>query len=534
MSIEPEEYGMERLKLMIVDDEKIMLKGLLETYDWEKMGFEVIGSAMNGEDALTLIQQTPPDVVLTDICMKRMDGIQLMEETKKTNPEICFVVLSAYKDFEYAKEACRLGAISYLLKPVTDEMFDKMSEVYEICMNRKQKYTNYETWKKFLLEDETNFCSYMLERFLKGSITREELLSVGDAVEKHFEKNHYFAALCVDVDILYKITEPGEYNARRFALASCIKEELNSYPEFWSFVNPDGSRTYIVNMGEYSSNGKLKLILSDVKKKMGFEITAAVTNGYPGLDGLYQAYVQIQRLYELAEEEEVGLLEETAGLETAKNRTYPAEVENRILSGIRKCDKEQVKQGCIEFVEMLTEDEETNRIFLQQLAVRVQIMLNDSCGLQEEIRAGFYEYYQMAFRYPAVRLVHILYELFLLIVEKRLKMVPEGEEEKYVSYVRSTCLYMEENMKDEELSIVQAAERVFLNPVYLGRVFKSVKGMSFRQYLLQIRMEKAKQLLAGTAMTVTEICQEVGIPNASYFAKLFKQYTGQLPSEYKK
>lgn len=257
---------------------------------------------------------------------------------------------------------------------------------------------------------------------------------------------------------------------------------------------------------------------------MGFEITAAVTNGYPGLDGLYQAYVQIQRLYELAEEEEVGLLEETAGLETAKNRTYPAEVENRILSGIRKCDKEQVKQGCIEFVEMLTEDEETNRIFLQQLAVRVQIMLNDSCGLQEEIRAGFYEYYQMAFRYPAVRLVHILYELFLLIVEKRLKMVPEGEEEKYVSYVRSTCLYMEENMKDEELSIVQAAERVFLNPVYLGRVFKSVKGMSFRQYLLQIRMEKAKQLLAGTAMTVTEICQEVGIPNASYFAKLFKQY----------
>lgn len=525
---------MELLKLIIVDDEKIMLKGLLETYDWEKVGFRVIGSAMDGEDALALIQKVRPDVVLTDICMKRMDGIQLMEETRKIDPEISFVVLSAYKDFEYAQEACRLGAVSYLLKPVTDEMFDKMSFVYEECIKRKQKYTNYERWKKFLIEDETNFCSYMLERYLKGGITRDELLEVGDAMEQHFEKNHYFAALCVDVDIVYKITEPSEYNAKRFALAYCMKEQLSSYQEFWSFSNSDGSQIYLVNMGEHPVNGKLKLILADMRKKMGFEITSAITNSYPGIDGLHQAYVQIQYLYHLADEEEVGLLEESAGLETGKNQSYPAEIENRVIAGIRKCDKEQVKQGCIDFVEMLSEDEETNKIFLHQLAVRVEIMLNDSYGLENEIRKGFHEFYQMAFRYPAVRLVHILYELFLLVVDKRLQMVPEGEEEKFVSYVRSACLYMEENMKDEELSIVQAAERVYLNPVYFGRVFKSVKGMSFRQYLLQIRMEKAKRLLLDTAMSVTEICQEVGIPNASYFAKLFKQYTGRLPSEYKR
>lgn len=525
---------MELLKLMIVDDEKIMLKGLVETYDWTKMGFEVIGSALDGEDALALIQEVRPDVVLTDICMKRMGGIQLMEETKKIDPEINFVVLSAYRDFEYAQEACRLGAISYLLKPVTDEIFEKMSFVYEKCMERKQKHTNYEKWKKFLTEDETSFCSYMLERYLQGGISREEFLAVGDSIEKHFEKSHYFAALCIDVDIVYKITEPSEYNAKRFALVSCMKEELSSYQEFWTFVNPDGSRVYLINLGEHPINGKLKLLLEDVKRKTGIELTAAITNGYAGIEGLCQAYVQVQQLYYLADEEEVGLLEESAGVETGKNRNYPQEIENRILSGIRKCDREQVKQDCIDFVEMLSEDEETNKIFLHQLAVRVEIMLNDSYGLEEEIRKGFDEYYQMTFHYPAVRLVNVLYELFLLIVDKRLKAVPEGEEEKYVSYVRSACLYMEEHMKDEELSIVQAAEHIFLNPVYFGRVFKSVKGMSFRQYLLQIRMERARQLLLGTAMTVTEICQEVGIPNASYFAKLFKQYTGQLPSEYKK
>ncbi|MBO5486502.1 MAG: helix-turn-helix transcriptional regulator, partial [Eubacterium sp.] len=290
---------------------------------------------------------------------------------------------------------------------------------------------------------------------------------------------------------------------------------------------------YLVNMGEHPSNGKLKLILAGMRKKIGFEITAAVTNSYPGIDGLYQAYIQVQQLYHLANEEEVSLLEESSGLDMGRNRRYPTEIENRIISGIRKCDKEQVKQGCIDFVGQLSEDEEMNKIFLHQLAVHAQLLLNDFYD-PEEVRNGFQEYYQMVFRYPAVRLVHILYELFLLVVDKRLQKVPEGDKEIYVSYVKDACLYMEEHMKDEELSIVQVAEYVFLNPVYFGRVFKAVKEMSFRQYLLQIRMEKAKQLLVSTTMTVTEICQEVGIPNGSYFAKLFKQYTGQSPTEYKK
>lgn len=525
---------MDLLKLIIVDDEKIILRGLVETYDWNKMGFEIAGSALDGEEALELIQEVHPDVVLTDICMKCMDGIRLMEETKKIDPEIRFVVLSAYKDFEYAQEACRLGAISYLLKPITDEVFAKMADVYKVCMEEKKKRTNYKKWEKFLIEDEKSFCSYMLERYLRGEITREELLEVGEAVERHFEKHHYFAAICVDVDVVYKITEQKEFSEKRFALDSYMKEQLKGCQEFWNFVNPDGSHIYIVNMGEFPVNGKLKLILAELPKAIGFEITSALTNSYQGLEGLYESYMQVQHLFDLANEEEVSLLEEAAELEERKENSYPLEAENRIILGIRRSDRQQVKQGCIEFIEVLSEDEKANKIFLRQLAVRVELMLNDSYGLEEEIQKGFDEYYQMFFRYPASRLMYLLYELFCLIIDIRLQMVPKGEEEKYVSYVRSASLFMKEHMMDEELAIVQVAESVFLNPVYFGRVFKSVKGMSFKQYLLQIRMERAKQLLLDTSMTVTDICQEVGIPNASYFAKLFKQYTGKLPSEYKR
>lgn len=525
---------MELLKLLIVDDEKIILKGLVETYDWNRIGFEIVGSALDGEEALKLIPEVCPDVVLTDICMKHMDGIRLMEETKKYNPEIRFVVLSAYKDFAYAQEACRLGAVSYLLKPITDEMFAKMGDVYELCMKEKKRRTNYRKWEKFLVQDEKSFCSYMLERYLREEITKEELLEIGDALERHFEKEHYFAAVCADVDAVYKITEQREYSEKRFALDSCIKEKLKEFREYWSFANPDGSHIYLVHMGAHSGNGKLKLMLAELPKTIGFEITSALTGCYPGIEGFHQAYVQVQHLFDLANEEEVNILEEAAGFEERTGKSYPLEAENRIILGIRRSDRAQVKQGCIEFIEVLSEDEKTNKIFLRQLAVRVESMLNDSYGFTEEIQKGFDEYYQMFLRYPASRLMYLLYELFCLTVEQRLLMVPKGEEEKYVAYIRNACIYMEEHMMEEELAIVQVAESVYLNPVYFGRVFKSVKGMSFKQYLLQIRMERAKQLLLDTSMTVTDICQEVGIPNASYFAKLFKQYTGTLPSEYKR
>ena len=98
------------LKLVIVDDEPILLEGLVKTYDWNGMGYEVVGFAQSGEQALKVIREKKPHVVLTDIRMKQISGLMVMEEIKKENPECQFVVLSAYRDFEYAKKACDLGA----------------------------------------------------------------------------------------------------------------------------------------------------------------------------------------------------------------------------------------------------------------------------------------------------------------------------------------------------------------------------------------------------------------------------------------
>ena len=123
---------MKLLKLVIVDDEPILLQGLLKTYNWNAMGFEVVGTAQSWEQAIEVIKEQRPHVVLTDIRMKKVTGLMVMEEIKKEGIECLFVVLSAYREFSYAQQACELGAFAYLLKPIED---DKLQETMQKIVN---------------------------------------------------------------------------------------------------------------------------------------------------------------------------------------------------------------------------------------------------------------------------------------------------------------------------------------------------------------------------------------------------------------
>ena len=160
---------MKLLDLVIVDDEPILLKGLLKTYDWEQMGFQVVGTALSGEQAMDVIREKKPDVVLTDIRMKQMTGLQMMDTIRQTGQECLFVVLSAYRDFEYAKEACDLGAFAYLLKPIEDEKLQEtMQNAYCTCMEKRSREERMENWENLVKKDATSF----LRRFLRPWISR--------------------------------------------------------------------------------------------------------------------------------------------------------------------------------------------------------------------------------------------------------------------------------------------------------------------------------------------------------------------------
>ena len=151
-----------------------------------------------------------------------------------------------------------------------------------------------------------------------------------------------------------------------------------------------------------------------------------------------------------------------------------------------------------------------------------------------ELKRQFQNYYSNMQNLNASKEVDVCYKILCKAIGIRCEYVSNHGVKGNKEYVSDAVAYIEEHLREEDLSIVSVATHVYLNPVYFGRVFKETFHMSFKKYLLQCRMEKAKKLLQGNTESIGSICDQIGISNPSYFAHLFKEYTGKLPSEYKK
>lgn len=225
---------MNLLKLVIVDDEPILLQGLVETYDWKEMGFEIVGTAQSGEQAIQVIKEVKPHVVLTDIRMKQITGLKVIEEIQKTEQECLFVVLSAYRDFEYAQQACDLGAFAYLLKPIEDDKLkETMSGAYRTCMEQLEHEAKYEGWENLLKKDADSFLQVVVQKYVQNKIPKEKVEEVFRIVGDVLEEEDRFIAVCADLELAYKITNAFDYEASRFALVKHLEEVFQKKYFFW-------------------------------------------------------------------------------------------------------------------------------------------------------------------------------------------------------------------------------------------------------------------------------------------------------------
>ena len=526
---------MDLLTLVLVDDEPIILKGLLETYQWNRMGFQVIGAVRDGDAALEIIREKEPDVVLTDVRMKKMDGLTLIEKTKEMGIKTNFVVISAYRDFEYAQKACRNGALSYLVKPIEeDELERTMTEIYEMCTEQKYKEKNYSLWEKILLEDRDNFLNQMLGRYLDNGISEEELVDLFSSLSREEELKHYYVVAAAGIDITQQILDPKTFDMKQYVLDSDLYKRLKEKNRVWTKKAYDGISHYIVDVGKKPDVDKVRKVLAEIREDMKPDLISAMSFSGKGLLGMKKAYQQARQLFEVASEAGAGLLtgrEQFTGIEKS---TYSLDVETQILAAVRKNDEIRMKKSYERFIYVLPSDENQARVYLHRLAVRLEIALEEGNGLKNEIRNSFRNFYGAFEQVTLLKLIDILYQLLKTIIEIRIQEDHSPSDEYFKEYIPVALEFIQEHLHEETLSITNVSESVYLNPVYFGRMFKKVMNISFKRYVQNARLEKAKELLLEESESIGSIGNRVGIPNASYFSQLFKQSTGVLPSEYKR
>lgn len=292
---------MELLKLVIVDDEPILLEGLVKTYDWKSMGFEVAGAAQSGEQAIEVIKKTRPHVVLTDIRMKQISGLVVMEEIKKEKIECQFVVLSAYRDFEYAKQACDLGAFAYLLKPIEDEKLQEtMESVGKICRDQIKNEEKYDSWEKLLKKDGDGFLQVIVQKYVQNRLPEEKVDEVFRTLQDVMEEGDRFITVYADLDLAYKITNTLEYEAARFSLLQVLEEKLEEAFNFWEFESEEGHFSFIIQTQDNSAVRQLKQILDDTKKEENMPMVTVISKPYKGIRGIKRSFEEAQKLFAVA------------------------------------------------------------------------------------------------------------------------------------------------------------------------------------------------------------------------------------------
>lgn len=526
---------MELFRLVIVDDEPILLQGLLDTYDWNGMGFEVVGTAQSGEQAIEIIKKVKPNVVLTDIRMKQITGLMVMEEIQKEDNDCLFIVLSAYRDFEYAQQACELGAFAYLLKPIEDDKLQEtMQGAYKTCMEQLRNEAKYESMEKLLVKDADSFLQVVVQKYVHDQISEEKVAEVFETLKDILEEGERFITVCVDIDLAYKITNSLEYEMSRFAMLEFLEEHIGERFFYWSFEAKEECHTFIIKTKENTAVKEIKKILEYTKVELKSAIVAAISKPYHGINGIKKSYEEAQKLFELASISGASAFTIPEKVKETGKQTYTADMEILIVNAVRRNDKQELKDAFIRFIYQLPEDEELQCRYMHKIMLKTEFMIEDSYGMTKELKDNFRSYYSNLGSLSAAKAVDVCYNILGSAIDSRMKNQDKDETGYFKEYMANAAAYIEEHLNDEELSIVSVAAHIYLNPVYFGRVFKNTFHMTFKKYLMQQRMEKAKRFLEEGNESIGTICEQVGISNPSYFSHLFKQYTGKLPSEYKK
>lgn len=261
---------------------------------------------------------------------------------------------------------------------------------------------------------------------------------------------------------------------------------------------------------------------------------AAISKPYKKIKGIKRSYMEAQKLFEMASISGASAFTASEEVEVAPGEEPAADMDNLIVNAVRKNNRKELKDAFIQLIYSLPHEEDRQCKFLHRVMLKTEFMLQDSCGLTEEIKEKFCNYYYNLENLKAAKAVDVCYKILCDAIEAREKEAEKDETRYFKEYMSEAVAYIEDHLQDETLSIVSVAAHIYLNPVYFGRVFKHTFHMTFKKYLMQQRMEKAKRLLEAGGGSIGDICDAVGIHNPSYFSHLFKQYTGRLPSEYRK
>lgn len=513
------------MRILIADDEELTRKGIISSVDWETLGISDIDHADDGIHALECAKRAQPDILLTDVRMPRMDGIELAKRLREQDPDCPVIFMSGFSDKEYLKAAINLKAVSYVEKPfVTAEITEALSEAVTLVQKQRRQTES----DQFFLQETSSKLALSLTQ--PGAIGNLEA-SVSELLES-IASNQYVSTLIIRADERYfqfSETKLQEFFTRLdTCLSSYHMEELHTMKHASNIIlhlygakKPE-SKTLL------SICRQIRAFLQDGDRNP-FSIVLGDT--VRGFENAYRSYNNAVFLLQSSFFTPQGSIctpyEEGHSVPTSWLHQFPDQFSQTLAAK----DRDSANEIC----ETLKQTLCGNRNLLPNQARDLYyklLMALSQLQYEAKISSAPDNPEQSPLeRITACASFEELHQLLCNLIDRYFEALEAAAEDSSTLFLIKD--YISSNYSDGNLSIKDISEHVHLSSSYLCTVFKTETGQTLNQYLTNFRIEKAKQLLSDPRNKINEIAAQVGYSDCNYFGKTFKKVVGLSPSEYR-
>ncbi|WP_160909781.1 response regulator [Pontibacillus yanchengensis] len=508
-------------KLLIVDDEKVVLDALETIIDWEDYNIELVGSASNGNEALACIKELSPDIVLTDIRMPGRNGLELVEASRAFSEDVLFIIISAYSEFQYAKKAIELEAIDYLVKPIEiDDIVEAISKAVEKKeRNLKQQRlgSQLEQYQGELEE------KYLLDCMLGGKV---------DQMERPVPFTSY-AILCLGGKGESSFTDHVVDRSKH--LETIMRQ---SFSESVYVVH-----TYIIEekiilfLGSSTTNSldheALEAFYATFQKEIGMTPIAGISDTYKDFAQVHQAYLQAKQAFK------IGYFFDQAITHHHEHEQVNQKIGESILHKIE--DAVGMEDFTVQALFPLVDDviayisahnlpPEKSKYVCYTCISSIYTQVQSEFGVNvTDINGEDTLLYVKLNELQSLEAIQAWLTNHLHRIDAYLKAHKGSYHDRLIQEVK----HFIEKHYNEPLELNELADHFHMSSAYLSSLFSKKMGVTIFDYMTSIRMNQAKEMLRSTNYKINEICQVIGYDNQRYFNQVFKKKVGTTPGKYR-
>ncbi len=561
------------IKVFLVEDEYAIREGIKKSVDWEKNGFELVGEAGDGEMAFPKILKTKPDILITDIRMPFMDGLELATLVKKELSDIKIVVLSGYDDFNYAKQAISIGVEEYILKPVSGEnLLKELGKIAESIRAHRQEEQAREKYLQDMEEIRALERQKFIHDMIDGKISMQESLEQGRELGIDITATYYSIVLFqaflknredsdinsysgVNEEILRRIKEEyadlkNVYLYEQVGDVLCFLEKSDTLEEMDENVNRGiGIITNIMSeFGDwiyFISSGKPVERIRDVNNSYR-DASRRFADRYMldesciilGNDDMPQRQKKIRETIE-AEKKDSAKDMDFDNIDIRKldisGIDFKMLSQKTILHFLRSGTLSEVGDLVNEYFNSIGEDAMGSIMFRQYILMESLLSgltFLDSMGVGRDKASEILGDLKDPIKY--VETLDSSRDYIRMLLNKMIEYRNQVSDKKYLEIIEKAKKFIQDEYRNEDMSLQLVASNVNVSSNHFSAIFRKETGETFIDYLTRVRMENAKELLACTSMKTSEIGFEVGYRDPHYFSYIFKKTTGMSPKEYRR